>query len=454
MTTPVFPVTLPSAWAYNGQPGPQGLSTEGDMAFVQQRRVTRVPGATSSVGWTFLENEYATFVTFFRDTLLNGQRWFIVALPSSKGFEYVLARFTDKRYQMSSKGFRYFEVTCELEIRVRAIGQQSDNVPLPPVPAPPPTPTPSPPPPTPTPSPPPPTPTPPPPGPLPLDPYTDDIWAVIGINRLLSAWTSPVIRVRRSSDNAEMDINYTSTRYIDATQLLTFVGSGDAFISKFYDQTGNGNHFVSSTMAKQPMLVEGGSLFERPRWYYDGRATDCVSINQTPGTATGKGMTFLFDFVYREYIKDNVPWVFTGNFSVSGHVGAALIYQVIDSRMTGYKFTGPPVTGNYDRFTYDNFAFGIAVVDVVTFFSPGDNSIPHAQWARNGGIPSSGLLVNNGTTLTTGWTAEYVGLGCSVGYDDANYQGGLDFGYFAAWISDKSTGDCANISNIGHAVLS
>ena len=71
-----------------------------------------------------------------------------------------------------------------------------------------------------------------------------------------------LIRVRRSSDNAEKDIFCQSNRDLDTKTLLDFVGVGNnGFVTKWYNQTGVSTFdFSQTTAAKQPTIVESGSL--------------------------------------------------------------------------------------------------------------------------------------------------------------------------------------------------
>jgi len=67
--------------------------------------------------------------------------------------------------------------------------------------------------------------------------------------------------VRRSSDNAEQDIGFSASMpfgALDTSALAAFVGSGSAFVTKFYDQTGNGWDAVQATSSKQPRIVNAG----------------------------------------------------------------------------------------------------------------------------------------------------------------------------------------------------
>jgi len=75
--------------------------------------------------------------------------------------------------------------------------------------------------------------------------------------RKLSSSTSNVVRVRRSSDNAEQD--FTASEVSDGT-LESFCGVGDGFVETWYDQSGNGNDATQSVIGNQPKIVDGGSL--------------------------------------------------------------------------------------------------------------------------------------------------------------------------------------------------
>lgn len=77
--------------------------------------------------------------------------------------------------------------------------------------------------------------------------------------RLLSStYTGSCLRVRRSSDNAEQDIGFASG-VIDTAALATFVGSDSAYVTTWYDQSGNGLNAVQATATRQPMIVNAGT---------------------------------------------------------------------------------------------------------------------------------------------------------------------------------------------------
>jgi hypothetical protein len=70
-------------------------------------------------------------------------------------------------------------------------------------------------------------------------------------------YTQNVVRVRRSSDNAESD--FTAAQVSDGS-LAAWVGSGNTgTIITWYDQSGNGRH-ASTTVGNSPILVSNGSV--------------------------------------------------------------------------------------------------------------------------------------------------------------------------------------------------
>lgn len=93
-----------------------------------------------------------------------------------------------------------------------------------------------------------------------LDTYSGSAAAYSAARRLSSTYTGSLIRVRRSSDNAEQDIGYTVGNLLDESALTTFVGANNGFVTTWYDQSGNGNNAVQSTAANQPQIVSSGTI--------------------------------------------------------------------------------------------------------------------------------------------------------------------------------------------------
>ena len=82
--------------------------------------------------------------------------------------------------------------------------------------------------------------------------------AAYSLRNLSDTYTGNVVDVRRSSDDAED--SFTAAEVADGT-LEAWVGAGnDGFVSRWYDQSGNANHATQGTDARQPKIVDAGSL--------------------------------------------------------------------------------------------------------------------------------------------------------------------------------------------------
>jgi hypothetical protein len=114
-----------------------------------------------------------------------------------------------------------------------------------------------------------------------------DIEAAFAYFRLRTAYTGPLVRVRRSSDNAQQDIGYNGSNLLDTTALATFLGSSDGFLVTEYDQSGNGRHVTQATAAAQPRIATAGTVNlvnGRPAPEYDG-------VDDRLDSATGLTLT-------------------------------------------------------------------------------------------------------------------------------------------------------------------
>ena len=96
---------------------------------------------------------------------------------------------------------------------------------------------------------------------LPLDAVSGATLA-FSVRKLRAGYAGSAIRVRRSSDNTEQDIGFSGND-LDSSGLLSFAGAGDAFVVKWYDQSGAGSGSriaYQATTSKQAKIVSSGSL--------------------------------------------------------------------------------------------------------------------------------------------------------------------------------------------------
>lgn len=78
--------------------------------------------------------------------------------------------------------------------------------------------------------------------------------------KLRSAWTGSLIRVRRSSDDAEQNISADADNRTDQSAMTAFAAGSDLYLVTMYDQTGNGHDLTQSTAANQPKIATAGVI--------------------------------------------------------------------------------------------------------------------------------------------------------------------------------------------------
>jgi hypothetical protein len=80
----------------------------------------------------------------------------------------------------------------------------------------------------------------------------------LSLDKLDKNYTGSAIKVRRSSDNAELDIGFVNNE-LDTASLLDFVGSGNGFVTIIYDQVGS-NNMTKTTSSLQGQIVSNGEV--------------------------------------------------------------------------------------------------------------------------------------------------------------------------------------------------
>ena len=114
--------------------------------------------------------------------------------------------------------------------------------------------------------------------------------AAYSLRKLRTGYVGNAIRVRRSSDNAEQDIAFDASGNLDTVSLLAFVGSGNGFVTTWYDQSGYNNHIIQTTAANQPQVVSSGSVIldgTKPAVQFNGTTT---TLNATFSGVTISGL--------------------------------------------------------------------------------------------------------------------------------------------------------------------
>lgn len=80
--------------------------------------------------------------------------------------------------------------------------------------------------------------------------------AAYSVRALNSAYTGPLMTIRRSSDNAETDIYALANGDLDEALINSFCTGTDCFVVTWYDQSGNGRDAVQTLSTDQPVIYE------------------------------------------------------------------------------------------------------------------------------------------------------------------------------------------------------
>ncbi|HUV83383.1 MAG TPA: arabinofuranosidase catalytic domain-containing protein [archaeon] len=113
--------------------------------------------------------------------------------------------------------------------------------------------------------------------------------AAYSLRKLSTTYTGDAIRVRRASDNTELNIGFVNNE-LDTASLTTFCSGTDGFVKTWYDQSGNTRNAAQTTAANQPQIVSSGSVITqggKPSMRFDGSNDALVASVNNPFSFTG-----------------------------------------------------------------------------------------------------------------------------------------------------------------------
>lgn len=141
--------------------------------------------------------------------------------------------------------------------------------------------------------------------------------------KLISTYSGPLIRVRRLSDNTELDIG-TVGGLLDTVSLLAFTGASSSFITKVYQQVAGGpGDILQSTAGSQPRIVNAG-VMEPNLVQFDKTDDTMNSTFAAGGLASPKATVFYEGFISNDTRFSDFGAVFDLGYNVSGIVGLAI----------------------------------------------------------------------------------------------------------------------------------
>lgn len=137
-----------------------------------------------------------------------------------------------------------------------------------------------------------------------------DIAAAYSMRRLSAAYTGPVLRARRASDNAEQDFSPASS-FLTFSEVNTWAG-GNAFATTFYDQSGGGRNLLQATTANQPQIINAANSL--PALLFDG-SNDVLATG-----AFARTQPYAFNSVHRVVAAGSTYVLFDGLVNDTGQV--------------------------------------------------------------------------------------------------------------------------------------
>jgi len=154
-----------------------------------------------------------------------------------------------------------------------------------------------------------------------------------GMRRLSSSYNGSAINVRRTGGDT-LDIGFDNDGNLDKTTLESFVGTGNAFITKWYDQSGNGNDAYNTAGGEQPRIATTGTINYDSNGIlepiYDG-SRNLVFPNKATIDNTSIFMVFKSDsntqdsvILQNTYTADNLVSIGLGGGTTASKIGSRL----------------------------------------------------------------------------------------------------------------------------------
>jgi len=116
-------------------------------------------------------------------------------------------------------------------------------------------------------------------------------WGVRAYNGAYAAASGAAFDLRRASDNGTMTANFLATGALDTAAISSWAGGSNIFVSRAYDQTGNGRHVVQATNGNQPQLLLTGGPTGKPCIEVLNNASGVLDTSSTYAASSPSSMT-------------------------------------------------------------------------------------------------------------------------------------------------------------------
>lgn len=225
--------------------------------------------------------------------------------------------------------------------------------------------------------------------------------AAYSLRTVNTSYSGGVVRVRRSSDNAEQDFK---SYEITNGSLTSFCGVGDGFVTIWYDQSNNANNATQTTAASQPKIVSAGSLVlenGKPALDFDGvdhyffTADYILELSANPAS-----LLVVIKAANSQYMIAEADQIvsYSSNYIFGGVKGAEVLW--VNSTLFGSAI---PMTQTIAGFDYDGTNFQ-AYINGVTSGSSGTATVNAEAGART----SIGARADGTSSFFTGKMQEII----------------------------------------------
>ena len=117
--------------------------------------------------------------------------------------------------------------------------------------------------------------------------------------RKLTNRVSVAMTIRRDSDSTETDIGFDSNGNLDESAITAFCTGTTCRVASWKDQSGNDNHAVQTTAAKQPTIYTGGAIVkENGKPAIQGTSSSTELVAAISHTVTAQSTFGTGTFVY------------------------------------------------------------------------------------------------------------------------------------------------------------
>jgi hypothetical protein len=207
--------------------------------------------------------------------------------------------------------------------------------------------------------------------------------AAYSLRNLDKDYLGPLVRVRRSNDNAEQDIFGDYYGNLDTVGLKNFVGANSGFVTRWYDQSGNARNATQTTAANQPRVVNAGTV-ERQNGKVSIRL-DGTNDGLIISTAVPLTSHSIFD------VKTTTNTITTATSAMLTYSGEFAWSSTYDETLYGYGSLTGRLTNERQYFTNS----------AISTENPAANDIfGYGQVSNNiSGIKLNSILYNGNTTF-------------------------------------------------------